>query len=155
MKKIIALITALIMVLSLTGCFGTNNGGATADEAKAADISTYDKDFNGLVKYITDSNPNTAKQELYYDILGASDGARLVFGGNSFVEIYDFSKADSEKAKTILADVKDEGKFNPIEDGVMMTAVVTDSGKYVIAWDETRRYDYAGKVANDDVKSNW
>jgi len=51
MKRIIAIIAALmITALSLTGCFGMGNqaGTATADEAVAAEIATYDKDFEGL-----------------------------------------------------------------------------------------------------------
>ena len=156
MKKIIALMLALMLALSLTACFGpVNNNGSTADEAKAADISTYDKDFEGLQKYITDRNPNSAKSELYYKLLGADNGVRFVFSNNPYVEVYDFSKADNDTAKDILADIKDDGKFKPIPDGTEMNAVITDSGKYVIAWDATRNYDYTGKIATDELKANW
>lgn len=164
MKKIIALTAALIMVFSLTGCFGmgNNNNAATADEAKAGDISTYDKDFDGLVKYISDNNANSAKQEIYYDILGAKNGVRFIFSSNPYVEVYDFSNitdggesAHPETASFIIDSVKAAGKFRPIENGAEMTAVITDSGKYVIAWDATRNYDYAKKVATDDLIKNW
>lgn len=166
MKKIIALIAALVMVLSLTACFGMgNNAASTADEAKAADVSEYEKNFDGLQKYIADNNPNCEKQELYYDIVGAHNGVRLIFSQNPYVEVYDFSNiaggsdsADSahpEKAKEILEAVKKDGKFHPIESGVEMTAIITDSGKYVVAWDASRNYDYAGKVATDDLVKNW
>ena len=92
MKKIIVLAAALLMVLSLTGCFGTTpSNSSTADQANAADVSTYSKDFEGLQKYITDRNNNTTKQELYADIVGSDNAARIVLNGNSFVEIYDDS----------------------------------------------------------------
>ncbi|MBQ3264280.1 MAG: hypothetical protein IJH07_00745 [Ruminococcus sp.] len=165
MKKMIALITALMMVLSLTACFGSSSTDSTADEAKAADISAYDDDFEGLLSYITDNNSGCMEQEIYYGILGADNGKRVIFNNNPYVEIYDFSSvvdsaatadsADPAKAKEILADIKDDGKFKPMADGIEMTAVITDSGKYVIAWDASRGFDYEKKVATDEVKAKW
>ena len=90
MKRFIALIAALIMVFSLAAC---SNGSSTADQAVASDISTYSADFAGLQKYISDRNSGTEKQEIYYSILGAKDGIRLVLSANNpcpYVEIYDF-----------------------------------------------------------------
>ena len=110
MKKIIALVTALILVLSLAAC-GGNTGSSTADESAKADVSTYTKDFEGLQKYIADRNQNGTTAEIYYDILGADNGVRYVLNGNAYVEIYDFSKADNATAKAILEDVKDDGVF--------------------------------------------
>ena len=165
MKKIIALIAVLALAVSLTGCFGVGqSAGSTADEAKAEDVSAYDKDFKGLVKIIADSNSGSVVQEIYYDILGADHGARVIFNNNPYVEIY-FSSAVDEKAtadsadparaKEILEDIRDDGKFKPLEDGIEMTAVITDSGKYVIAWDASRGFDYEKKAATDEVKANW
>ena len=159
MKKIIAITAALIITaLSLTGCFGlgSNNssGSSTADQANAADVSSYSKDFEGLQKYVTDRN-SAEKQEIYYDIVGAKDGVRYIFNKNAYVEIYDYSSADNETAKKIIEDIKDDGTFRPMEDGTKMTGIVTDSGKYVLAWDASRSYDYAGKVATDELKANW
>ena len=166
MKKIIAFIAVLALVLSLAGCFGTQQqSGSTADEAKLEDIADYDKDYKGLVKYIADSNNGATVQEIYYDMLGADKGARIIFNNNPYVEVYDFSSAvdssatadsvDPAKAKEILEDIRDDGKFRPMEDGIEMTAVITESGKYVIAWDASRGFDYEKKVATDDVKANW
>ena len=156
MKKIIALMLALVLVLSLTACFGTpNNGTSTTDQAKKLDVNAYKKDFEGLQKYIADNNSNPAKSELYYELLGADNGVRFIFNNNPYVEVYDFSKADNDTAKAILADIKDDGKFQPLPDGTEMTAVITASGKYVIAWDATRSYNYTDKVATDEVKANW
>ena len=166
MKKIVALVAALVMVLSLTACLGTaNTADSTADEASNADISSYESDFKGLVDYIADNNSGCTMQELYFDILGADHGARVIFNNNPYVEIYDFSSvvdsaatadsADPEKAKEILEDIKDDGKFRPMADGIEMTAVITDSGKYVIAWDASRGFDYEKKVATEEVKAKW
>ena len=167
MKKIIALLAAVALVLSLSACFmsGNTNSDSTEDQANAADVSTYDKDFSGLVQYIKDRNSNCEQQEIYYAILGAADGTRLVLNKNAYVEIYDFTdvlagsatadSADPAMAQSIIDDIEDDGKFQPMANGVTMTAVITDSGKYVLAWDETRSFDYAGKVATDELKENW
>lgn len=167
MKKIIALIAAVALVLSLSACFmpGANNSDSTADQANAADVSTYDKNFSGLVQYIKDRNANCEQQEIYYDILGAANGTRIVLNKNAYVEIYDFTdvlsggatadSADPAAAQAVFDDIDEDGKFQPMADSTLMTAVITDSGKYVLAWDETRSYDYAGKVAPDELKENW
>ena len=165
MKRIIALIAAFAMILSLTACFGS--GGtkvATADEVKA--LSEYKKDFDGLKQYLYDymglkgsvdskTGENSSVMEIYYDMIGADNGVRYSINGNAYIEIYDFSSAKTDKAKEILADVKDDGKFTPLENGTQMTATITDSGKYVIAWDATRGYEYQKNLSLDTIKANW
>ena len=42
-----------------------------------------------------------------------------------------------------------------MEDSTEMTAVITKSGKYVLAWDATRGFDYEKKVATEELKENW
>ena len=168
MKKIIALMAAVALVLSLSACFTPNansNSESTSDQANAADVSTYDKDFDGLVKYITDRGSGYEKMDIYYDMLGADNGARVVLNKNAFVEIYDFSSVASDgatadssnptKAQEILNTIRENEKFKPIDDGAELNAVITSSGKYVIAWDQTRSFDYTGKVVTDDLKKNW
>ncbi|WP_316632209.1 hypothetical protein [uncultured Ruminococcus sp.] len=166
MKKIIALIAAVALVLSLSACFmpnANNNSDSSSEQANAADVTSYDKDFDGLVKYITDRGSNYEKMDIYYDLLGADNGARIVLNKNAFVEVYDFSGASSatadsanaSKAKDILNAVRENGKFKPIEDGAELTAAITDSGKYVLAWDASRSFDYTGKVVTDELKENW
>lgn len=160
MKKIIALIAAMALVLSLSACFmpnANNNSESTSDQANAADITSYDKDFDGLVKYINDRGSNYEKMDIYYDLIGADNGVRIVLNKNAFVEVYDFSgaSANTAKAQEILNAVRENGKFKPIEDGTELTAAITDSGKYVLAWDASRSFDYTGKVVTDELKENW
>ena len=160
MKKIIALIAAMALVLSLSACFmpnANNNSESTSDQANAADITSYDKDFDGLVKYINDRGSNYEKMDIYYDLIGADNGVRIVLNKNAFVEVYDFSgaSANTAKAKDILNAGRENGKFKPIEDGTELTAAITDSGKYVLAWDASRSFDYTGKVVTDELKENW
>lgn len=161
MKRLIAILAAAVMVLSLTACFGTTTteNGATADEASAdVDVAKYDKDFDGLQKYLAAASSdvkNATKAEIYYDILGADDGVRYVLNGNAFIELYDFSGKQNDAAKAILADIQDDGKFRSVEDAPELTAVITKSGKYVIAYDASRNYDYEKNIITDKVKNNW
>ena len=174
MKKIIALLIALMMVFSLTACMGggTQSSGASSDQAKP--MKDYATDFDGLKKYIEDYNTGGSEADIYYSIIGADNGKRYILNGNAFVEIYDFSTyagasatpdqatadqaaKDSEKytnAKNFFAKVKD-GKVRLLENSSELTVFVTKSGKYVLLYDETRGYDYAGTVATDAVKKNW
>lgn len=172
MKRIIALIAIAALVLSFAGCGAKT--ASTADEASSADVSSYDNNFEGLTEYVAGRTPGSSKNDLYYDLLGADDGVRFVLSasGSPYIEVYDFSStvdsaatadeaksepadADShEKAKEILKSIADTGKFSPLE-GVTMTAVVTDSGRYVLAWDDSRNFDYTGKIATDDMKAYW
>ena len=155
MKKIIALMMALMMVLALAACVPANNSGATADQTDTPDVETYSKDFEGLTKYIADRNKSAQKSELFYDIVGADNGARFLLNGNAYVEVYDYSTAKNDTAKAILEDIRDDGKFAPLENGTVMTGVITDSGKYVLAWDATRGFDYEKNVATEELKTNW
>lgn len=159
MKKIIVIMLALAMLFSLAGCFGmgtANNASSTADQAEAADVSTYDKDFDGLVKYVTDRNSNAAKNEIFYDILGAKNGTRLVLNGNAYVEIYEFDEEENDASSKIFDSIRNnEGKFSPMENGTEMTAKITDSGRYILAWDATRSYDYDKNVATEELLANW
>ena len=174
MKKIIALITALVLVLSLTACMGggTQTSGSSSDQAKP--IKEYSKDFDGLKKYIADYNAGGSEAELFYSILGADNGKRYILNGNAYVEIYDFSSyvnasatpdqatADQaakdgdkyESAKAFFAKIKD-GKVRLLENGTELSVMITNSGKYVLLYDETRGYDYARAVTSEDIKKYW
>lgn len=169
MKKIIAIITALVLVLSLTACMGggAQTSGSSSDQAKP--VSEYTKDFDGLKKYIADRNTGGSEADVFYTVLGADNGKRYILNGNAYVEIYDFSSTKGgatadQAAENQAQKAKDaEDFFSRIEDGkirlfensTLMTAVITNSGKYVLLWDETRGYDYSGSVATDELKKNW
>lgn len=171
MKKIVTILLAAMMLFALTGCIGGSSyqvKNATSDEEAAAiKASKYEKDFDGLQKYLLDkgyiyhylysSNENekpiSLSNKIFYDLVGANNGIRYYFTDQkTFIEIYDYSGKQNDAAKKVLADIKDDGKFKAIEEGDNLTGVISKSGKYVIAYNEANQYDYA-KIT--DELENW
>lgn len=170
MKRMIAILLAAMMLIALTGCVGgasyTVKNATTDEEAKAVKAEKYDKDFKGLQQYLLDkgyiyskmessdgSSTESLKSEVYYDIIGATDGIRYYFTDKkTFVELYDFSGKQDDTAKEILADIGDDGKFKVFDSGDELTGVISKSGKYVIVYNESNKYDYA-KIT--DELENW
>ncbi len=170
MKKVLAILLAAAMIFALTGCVGGSPyeiKNATSDE-EAAEISakSYTKDYDGLVDYLLDKgyiynylyNKNdgtkvSLKNDIYYDIIGANNGARYYFTDQkTFIEIYDYSGDQNDTAKKILEDIKDDGKFKAISSGDELTGVISKSGKYVIAYNANNKADYT-KIT--DALENW
>ena len=93
------------------------------------------------------------KSDLYYEVVGAKNGVRYYFTDQkTYIEIYDFSGKSNSAAEKALDDIKDDGKFKPTDTSDNLTAVISDSGKYVIAYNESNKYDY-DKIT-DELK-NW
>jgi len=170
MKKILAILLAAAMIIALTGCVGGASyevKNATSDE-EAAEIKAdnYTKDYDGLISYLLDkgyiynymySTADDSKEELtsevYYDIIGANNGIRYYFTDKkTFVEIYDFSGEQNETAKKVIEDVKDDGKFRAIDAGDELTGVLSKSGKYMIIYNASNKYEY-DKIT--DELENW
>ena len=156
MKKLIALLLIGLMTLALTGCFGTGQTAATEDPdaTEPLEASAYEQSFAGFKQYMIDHKyvAASSESELYYDLLGADNGARFLLSGNAFVELYDFTKADNSTAKAYLADMKDDGKFIAVEGLDELTAAFSKSGKYVMVYNAKNNYDYTTIVAELE---NW
>ena len=163
MKKIFAIVLAAVMMFSLTGCFGMGGTTTTSNEpaTEAPALSSYSKDFTGLQQYLIDHAfisyaklPSTADEAttateasssrsvVYYELLGADDGARYLLSGNAFIEFYDFTNADNDTAKSVLSDIKEDGKLTLIEGFDELTGVLSKSGKYLALYNTKNGYDY-------------
>lgn len=164
MKKFLAVLLAAALMFALAACGGSSNqikDATTDQEAEDIDPKDYEKDFEGLQDYLLDKgyiygrdgNGDSLTGEIYYDILGANDGIRYYFtDGRTFVELYDFSGEQNDTAKEVLKDIEDDGKFMAVEGLYELTAVISDSGKYVIAYNPNNKYDY-DKIT--DELENW
>ena len=175
MKKLFALVLIAVLMLSLTGCFGKSGSSSTEPTTPPPALSTYTKDFFGLQQYLVDygyvasvdlSKYNPASNDepaadatsgnrtaVYYDLLGADNGIRFVVGGTVFIEIYDFSSADNDTAKKVLADLKANGKVTVAEGLDELTGVISKSGKYVILYNAKNAYDGYSEITK--VLENW
>ena len=165
MKKLLAILIAAAMMFALTGCFGGSSNAikdATSDEeAEAVKAADFEKDFEGLQDYLLtkgyifsrDGNGDSLTTDIYYDIIGADNGIRYYFTDKkTFVEIYDYSTAKNDTAKSILEDIKEDGKFKAISGGDELTAVISKISKYVIAYNANNKYSYE-KIT--DELENW
>lgn len=170
MKKLLVILLAAAMILALTACGGSSYAvrNATSDEeAEKISAADYKKDFDGLEQYLldkgyiyskmysgdSDEKGVDLKNDVYYDVIGATNGVRYYFTDNkTFIEIYDFSGKQNDAAKKILADIDDDGKFQAVEGLDELTAVVSKSGKYVIAYNANNKFDYE-KIT--DELENW
>ena len=155
MKKLLAILMIVLLMLSLTGCFGigttttASTSSATSDEPTAEPTEplkqeAYVQSFKGLQQYLIDREliSKDQKSDVYYDILGAADGARYMLSNTAFIELYDFTDASSDTAKAVLADIKDDGKFYAIEGYSELTGVISKSGKYVAVYNDKNGYEY-------------
>ena len=177
MKKIVTVLLIAVVMLSLTGCFGTGTTStSTETPTEAPALETYTKDLRGLQQYFIDhslvpyvkltsasatpseaateaatesSDPRTA---VYYDLLGANYGVRYYLSAVAYVELYDFTGANNATAQSILADIKDDGKFTLVDGLDELTGVISASGNYVIVYNAKNEYSY------DDITKvleNW
>ena len=165
MKRLLAIILAAVLMLSLTACGAASNAikHATSDEAaKEIKPDKFSKDFQGLQDYLLekgyiygkDGADNSLKSDIYYDIIGAKDGVRYTFiDGRSFVEFYDYSGELNDTAKKIIEDIKDDGKFQTVENLYNLTGVLSGSGKYVLAYNPSNANKIYEKIA--DEMENW
>lgn len=149
MKKIIAVVMIAALMLSLTGCLGMpQQSEATEAPTDAPALKTYEKSFKGLQQYLIDRGliPKKSTEDqadtLFYDLLGADYGERYILNGDAFIELYDFTNAKNDTAKSVLKDIKDDGKFQVIKDFDDLDAVISKSGKYVAVYNSRKSYDY-------------
>lgn len=164
MKKAFAILLIAALMFTLTGCFGKSSSSSDEPTSPPPSIDTYTKDYFGLQQYLVDYglvpkvdlskyNPATPNEpasdevsgdrtRVYYDLLGADRGIRFTLNGTAFIEIYDFTNADSDLAKKTLADIKDDGKITVVEDMDEMTGVISKSGNFVILYNAKNSYEY-------------
>lgn len=155
MKRIIAVLLSVLLMVSLAACtMGTdgttlNQDPSSVEETKApkVDIAKYDKDFDGMLKYLEDmellSDKEDAKTEMLAEVIGAKQGVRYTIDASNFVEFYEFDIDNlNDDAKALLSGIADGGTYKvlSLED---MKGVVSDSEKFVMLYPATSTYDFS------------
>lgn len=155
MKRIIAVLLSVLLMISLAACtMGTdgttlNQDPSSVEETKApkVDVTKYDKDFDGMLKYLEDmellSDKDDAKTEMLAEIIGAKQGVRYTIDASNFVEFYEFDIDNlNDDAKALLSGIADGGTYKvlSLED---MKGVVSDSKKFVMLYPATSTYDFS------------
>ena len=162
MKRLFALLLIAALAISFTACAGSNS---SSDPTTATRQDKYyaQHGFFGLQEYLVDyglvayvdlskydpasTNEPTADAErrtaVDYSLIGASNGVRFTLNGSAFIDLYDFSNADSNPlAQKTLADINDDGKITIIEGLDELTGVISKSGKYVVLYNAKKSFDY-------------
>lgn len=153
MKKIVAIIIAILIVCALVGCGNQThyvqetNGASSNDAANYNDISTYEKTLEGLEECLLDRGllQDTAienKDSLEADLIGASEGYRYSINNNVFIELYSITE-ENEVNKTIKDEINlsKENQFS-ILDLDPLTGVYSSDGKLMLVYNAAIKYDY-------------
>lgn len=164
MKKIIAILMAVVLVLSLAACTGSKSDDTPTTVKHELDY--YSNDFYGLQLYLVDYGlvpyvdlakfkPSTAsdatpaeadttgvRTALYYDEVGAVDGVRFLLTADAFIEVYDFTGATGAKAKATLDAIKKDGKITVVEGMDPLNGKISKGGSFVILYNEKNDYEY-------------
>ncbi len=155
MKKIIAVLLSVLLLVSLAACtMGTdgttlNQDPSAVEETKApkVDITKYDNDFDGMLKYLEDmellSDKKDAKTEMLAEVIGAKKGVRYQIDSTNFVEFYEFdTEGLNDDAKALLSGIADGGTYKVLglED---MKGEISDSEKFVMLYPATSSHDFS------------
>ena len=154
MKRIIAiLLVAVFAAMLLTACGSDpiyNNGSSTANEAAteatvSVDINKYNKDFDGLQKYLQDlkliDSAEDKRTELYAEVLGAEKGVRYTLNSSAFIELYAYGTDRNEIAQKVFEEVKKDGTFE-FASLDPLTGVISESGNFLAVYNAKIGYDY-------------
>ena len=156
MKKIIAFLLSVLLVLSLAGCGGKVEAGPTQVEdpenRDSVKYTDYEDTLEGLCEYMADlgyaydfkedATGDEAKDPISMraQMIGAERGYKFTYGYDGktgVLELYFYTNTDNQWYEQI----KEEGKLTVAEglDGGTVEAVLSDNGKYVMI------HSYEGK----------
>lgn len=159
MKKILAFVLTVLLVLSLAGCGGKAAAGPTQikdpENRDSVKFTDYPDTLEGLCEYMADmgyaydfkdgATGDEAKDPvpMRAKMIGADRGYKFTYaydGKNGVLEVYSYSDFDNQWYQQIV----NEGKLTVaegLEDGTV-EAILSDNGRYVLI------HSYEGK--NED-----
>ena len=167
-KKWIAVILAVVLCLSLTGCAGNRAVGSNAKlevsekaedgsfvTAEIKDPAGYEQNVQGLCKFLEDCGVTAGDRvQMEYGVIGAKNGYKYVYTyGDSGVqlEVYEYDTAAlSDTANAILESVKAEGAFHLLDNTV--PAQLSADGRYMLIYtDDRAKKDAANEAHKEHV----
>lgn len=141
-KKILAIVLALTLALSLTACGGgststvSSKGTLTVTEGKADPVaSDFANDIDGLVSYLKECELITGDAtDMSADFIGAAKGKQFCFtyvDGTVTVELYEYDLENlSDKAKSYLESAKTAKTLDIL--GKAVPAEINAEGKFIM-----------------------
>lgn len=141
MKRFIILLAAAVMVAaSFTACVAPTQVSAelsTSSEAPNPQMAEYTNDFEGLVKYMADSELIAGEgTNMSADFIGAEAGQKFAFKYKEAAitcELYSFDLENlPEKGREVLDSVKANGTFKSLDKDI--SAVLSDNGKFMMIY---------------------
>lgn len=155
MKKIIALVLAVMLVLSLCACMPNSRGPKIQEvtdptNPESIKYTDYADSLDGLCNYFADMGyvyalPDDATGDeikdpvvMKADIIGADEGYKFtyIYGSSTIVlELYSYTDTNSKFYKQ----AKSEGKITVAEDldEGTVDAVLSDNGKYLMIYNDS------------------
>ncbi|MEE1281233.1 MAG: hypothetical protein UHK60_03120 [Acutalibacteraceae bacterium] len=142
-SKIIALVVAIIAILSITGCGMQPATVPTENKVKISEFGDKATGVEAICKtlkekeYIPDDNCIKTSANL----IGAKSGYRMdgvsVNGSKFSVEIYEFEDTNSELAKSTINSVIENGSFN-LFGRTVSYAYMSDNNKYLLIYPDEK-----------------
>ena len=150
MKKILMILLAGVLALSLTGCMGGSANKETlvtlevpeegTPAAVAPNADQYDADLAGLCAYMEAGGIIAAGEgypvDTAYEVIGAMGGKRYKVSFNKSViqaEFYEFDPENlSAEAQALLADAREQGQVTILRNTVPARA--SQDGKFMMIY---------------------
>lgn len=142
-SKIIALVVAIIAVLSITGCGMQPATVPNENKVKISEFGDKATGVEAICKTLKEKEyiPNDNCTKTSADLIGAKLGYRMdgvsVNGSKFSVEIYEFEDTNSELAKSTINSVKENGSFS-LFGRTVSYAYMSDNNKYLLIYPDEK-----------------
>lgn len=166
MKKILAVLLALITVFSLTGCMATNvaKPQKVTEPASPEKISykNYEDTLEGLCQYMADlgyayalpssNDESAAAIKMDAGVIGADAGYKFNYksGSNTVtVEYYSYTDFDCDDYKQAKKEGKITIEIDDTMEDVVVDAVLSKNGKYMMILNLAKENEEYGKAITE------
>lgn len=142
-SKVIALLVAIIAVLSITGCGMQPATVPTENKVKISEFGDKATGVEAICKTLKEKEyvPNDDCIKTSADLIGAKSGYRMegvtVNGSQFSVEVYEYEDTTSDIAKNVISSVKENGTFD-LFGRTVSYAYMSDNDKYLLIYPDEK-----------------